>query len=308
MNKISKRHGVNLKPGTVIQGKWHNNIYTIVRKIGEGAVGSVFLCHSRGEYVALKISKQNESMTIEVNVLKSLQKVQDHQLGPYLLDVDDWHSPGGMRFSFYVMEFVQGQPMVQFIQRNGTEWIGVFLLQLLDQLHKLHQIGWVFGDLKLDNLIVQHRPVQVRFVDVGGTTKIGRSIKEYTEFYDRGYWNLGSRKAEPSYDLFALAMVCLHIFYPNEFPKRQDRGKTIIRKLDSIRALKAYQLPLQKAILGKYRTSQQMKQDIIQTLQEQQRKTSARSQLSMRDKRSFYIESGIIFILAVCFYLLSYIF
>ncbi|WP_347836547.1 hypothetical protein [Gracilibacillus sp. JCM 18860] len=57
----------------------------------------------------------------------------------------------------------------------------------------------------MDNLIVSRNPVRLRWVDVGGTTLIGRSIKEYTEFYDRAYWQMGTRRAEPSYDLFALA-------------------------------------------------------------------------------------------------------
>ena len=40
---------------------------------------------------------------------------------------------------------------------------------------------------------------------------MGSSIKEFTEFYDRGYWGLGSRKAEPSYDLFAVAMIMIQM-------------------------------------------------------------------------------------------------
>lgn len=93
------------------------------------------------------------------------------------------------------------------------------MVQLLEDLDQLHQAGWTFGDLKTDNILVESNPPRIRLVDVGGTTRMGRSIKEYTEFFDRGYWGLGTRKAEPSYDLFAVAMVFLHIYYPRRFER-----------------------------------------------------------------------------------------
>src|SRR5699024_7426118 len=115
---------------------------------------------------------------------------------------------GGV-YSFYVMEYIAGIRMDQFVQKQGLEWIGLFLLQVLDQLEDLHRSGWVFGDLKNENILVTLEKPEVRFIDVGGTTKIGRSLKEYSEFYDRAYWGLGTRKAEPAYDLFAVSMLVL---------------------------------------------------------------------------------------------------
>src|SRR5690625_7837976 len=87
------------------------------------------------------------------------------------------------------------------------------MLQLLNNLEDLHQSGWVFGDLKTDNLLIMSSPPQVSWVDVGGTTQMGRAIKEYTEFYDRGYWSMGTRRAVPSYDLFYFVMVFLPYFF-----------------------------------------------------------------------------------------------
>lgn len=312
MNKTLKKHGVNISPGTVIYGKWHNNAYTIIRKIGEGAVGTVYLCESAGDRGALKISEQSHSMTVEVNVLKSLEKVQGNRLGPSLLDVDDWETPQGRSYSFYVMEYLEGKNIAQFIKRNGIEWLGVFLFQLLDQLSQLHKQGWVFGDLKIDNLIVVHSPPKVRFIDVGGTTRIGRSIKEYTEFYDRGSWGLGTRKAEPSYDLFALAMVFLHLFYPHEFPKKNDEGKTLLKRLNNIQALAPYRLPLQKAILGRYHTCTEMKRELTNVLYKRKKSQQSQpSQISSSraiEKKTFFIEIVVILVTTTCYYLLSFLF
>ena len=46
------------------------------------------------------------------------------------------------------------QIYLSFIQQKGKSWTTVLFLQLLNDLETLHQNGWVFGDLKPENLIV----------------------------------------------------------------------------------------------------------------------------------------------------------
>src|SRR5690606_41741098 len=72
---------------------------------------------------------------------------------------------------------------------------------LFRSLTRLHQSGWIFGDLKLDNLIVMTNPPRLRWVDVGGTTQKGRAIKEYT---DRKSTRLNSSHVKISYAVFCL--------------------------------------------------------------------------------------------------------
>ena len=300
--KWKKQGGINIHPGMVITGKWYKNSYPIKRKLGTGAIGSVYLCKANGQLAALKISEQSTQMTVEVNVLKSLQKVRESRLGPYLLDVDDWESPWGKVYSFYVMEYIRGENMRTFIQNQGDSWIGVFMLQLLESLEKLHQSGWVFGDLKLENIIIDPSPPRARFVDVGGTTQIGRAIKEYTEFYDRGYWGLGTRKAEPSYDLFALSMVCLSIYYPNHFPKSKYPDRTLFSKLHAIKPLIPYRAILRKALLGKYHSSSEMKKDVSTIFVQRRKNNTAKNK---GEKRLFFTESLFMIIIAVIYYTAS---
>ncbi len=40
------------------------------------------------------------------------------------------------------------------MQNRGVEWLGILMIQLLGDLHHLHKAGWVFGDLKPDNVLV----------------------------------------------------------------------------------------------------------------------------------------------------------
>ncbi|MFC2948844.1 protein kinase domain-containing protein [Virgibacillus sediminis] len=304
MNEAWKRQAIDLRPGMKVHGKWHGHTYTIRRKLGSGAVGSVYLCESRGKTAALKISEKGPSLAMEVNVLKSLNKVQGSPLGPYLMEVDDWRSPAGRTYPFYVMEYLQGKSLSEFVARNGSGWVGVLMLQLLDDLHRLHQAGWIYGDLKPENLLVLEKPGRIRWVDVGGTTQTGRAIKEYTEFFDRGYWGLGSRKAEAGYDLFALVMVFLNIYYPKRFEKGSDPAKTLIKRINGIRALYPYRQPLTKAVLGHYVSSAEMKRDIAQVVKGIQPKRSASRK---KQKPPLLAESGLIGIMAVFYYFLSLI-
>src|SRR5699024_9473064 len=143
------------------------------------------------------------SMTVEVNVLKALQKVQGSRLGPYLLDVDDWKAPSGNTYAFYVMEYLQGESMASFIQRNGKEWIGVLMLQLLKDLEQLHESGWVFGDLKAENLLVQIPLQEYVGLMLEGQRKSDERSRNIPNFMigDTGGWDPDGQNR---------AMICLH--------------------------------------------------------------------------------------------------
>lgn len=268
MNTLVKKDKVYIKRGTVIEGRWHRNRYKVIRMLGSGTVGTVYLCSHNGQFVALKISEQSMSMSAEVQVLKTLGnvKVQDSRLGPYLMDVDDWLLGNGKQLSFYVMEYIKGTSLHHFIHQNGTTWVSIFLLHLLEQLEQIHRAGYVFGDLKSENIIVESSPPTIRLIDVGGTTKIGRSVKEYTNFYDRAYWRLGTRLAEPSYDLFAVVMVVLAIYYPKKFTRVKQNYPLIKRKILQVKSLEPFAPILLKAIEGKYMSAKQMHDDLLRSI------------------------------------------
>lgn len=274
--------------GTIVYGKWHHNRYTIVKELGSGANGIVYLAKCQNDLVALKMSDNTMSVTSEVNVLKAFKKVQGSTLGPSLLDIDDWERKT-RRIPFYVMEYIQGPDLLTFIQTKGHSWSGVLILQLLNDLYRLHQEGWVFGDLKPENLIITDSPTKIRCIDVGGTTMQGRAIKEFTEFFDRGYWGAGSRKAEPSYDLFAVAMILINLSFPSRFTKKGDGIEQLIKVVEAKPELDKYRNVLIKALTGKYVTALEMRKDLLKVLSNdsngtQQRKPIQRNKMKPNGK------------------------
>lgn len=281
MNRSSTKRLIKFAPGTRLIGKWNKQSYTIVRLLGEGATGAVYLAQATGGLVAVKVGLDNMAITTEVNVLRQFSKQNNVTLGPELLDVDDVVF-SQQSYPFYAMEYVHGQPFIAFIQGKGPEWLGLLMMQLLADLEKLHHEGWVFGDLKPDNLLITGPPNKVRWLDVGGTTLLGRSIKEYTEFYDRGYWNLGSRKAEPEYDLFSVAMIMINGAYPRRFDRKT--GDTFMQLRAAIKGhalTTAFEPVLINALRGSYSSARVMKEELALCLQNQSKTHS----ISVKKKR-----------------------
>ncbi|MDX5475240.1 MAG: protein kinase family protein [Bacillaceae bacterium] len=289
MNNTLKNPDINLSRGEVVFGKWHKNQYTIIDTLGYGATGYVYLALDKNaKHVALKLSDNSLAITSEVNVLKHFSKVQGFALGPSLIDVDDWEKKHAKQaISFYVMEYLKGENFLQFVSQRGHEWIGVLSLQLLTDLEALHNEGWVFGDLKPDNLIVTNVPAKVRMLDVGGTTIKGRAIKEFTEFFDRGYWGLGSRKAEPTYDLFSVAMIMINACYPRRFQKDGTGVKQLKNAVARHPWLHKHERVIVSALEGKYSSALEMKQSLSNSLSK-----VALSSVSSKKASSTIVHSG----------------
>ncbi|MDQ0233295.1 serine/threonine-protein kinase [Metabacillus malikii] len=284
MKSTTMNQAFNVSPGKVIKGKWNGKTYKIIKLLGQGATGSVYLAIGHEGQVAIKLSKNSMAITSEVNVLKRFATVQGTSLGPSLLDVDDWVLNNNKIAPFYVMEYIEGNNFLEFVQQKGTEWADVLILQLLGNIEKLHRQGWVFGDLKPENLLISGPPPQIRCIDVGGTTQQGRSIKEFTEFFDRGYWGLGTRKAEPSYDLFAIAMILINAAYPKRFTKKDSNGKSqLFEAINQNSFLRKHKLILHRALLGEYHDAIEMKSDFVQMISEGTHKANSNSTVSKKN-------------------------
>jgi serine/threonine protein kinase, bacterial len=313
---ISKSPVCNLAAGEEIHGKWNYARYRVRRRLGYGATGAVYLADSTNGVVALKIGHDQMSITSEVNVLKRFSKVQGKVLGPSLIDVDDWQTRSGT-YPFYAMEYLKGETLFDFMKPRSSEWAGILLVQLLTDLHTLHQAGWAFGDLKPDNLLVTGPPYRIRWIDVGGTTVMDRSIKEYTEFFDRGYWGKGSRKAEPSYDLFSAGMVMVNLAYPSRFTKKNDPDKQMQEVIKGSPMLKPYSCILEKAWNGKYKYAEEMRNELVLLLNEKDKRSSPQNRkpavqksavqktrvAQKKKQKSFFVETFLVFTFVFIVYL-----
>jgi serine/threonine-protein kinase len=192
-------------------GKWNRRRYVVERLIGEGANGRVYLVRGGRGIFAMKVASGSLDLQAEINALLALQS--DGGMDPYLLDADDAHVEGSDPVSFYIMKYIQGTNIMDYLARSGPDWFELVARRLLERLRDLHAKGFIFGDLKRDNIIVSGHG-RVDLVDYGGVTRKGMAVRQFTELYDRGYWNAGGRKADEAYDLFAFAVVCIQCTDP----------------------------------------------------------------------------------------------
>jgi serine/threonine-protein kinase len=250
-------------PGGWLAGKWNRNTYRIIRKLGEGANGCVYLVQKDRNWFALKIGFDTADLQSEVNALTALSRTA----GPFshfLLDADDCVR-GSKTFPFYVMKYVEGRQAGEFIMAKGKDWVGVVGLRLLGVLAELHGQGWIFSDLKAENVLVSGYG-DVHLVDFGGLTRKGKAVKQFTELYDRGYWNAGERTADEGYDLFAFGMLCLHLlgvkgdaFSPRTLPQNRS-PELLLEAMAAVPECRKYAPCLRKLLTGGYAGSREARE------------------------------------------------
>lgn len=255
------------------RGKWNQNTYHVVREVGRGANGAVYLVTQGGVRRAVKVGIESMDIFMEVHVLKSVQQGRDSRVGPLLCDVDDLVIDG-RTYPFYAMEYLDGDQLDEYVRQAGTEWVPVLIVQLLARLDILHQHGYVFGDLKPENIIVTRHDKQTRLIDFGGVTKLGNAVRQFTEEYDRAYWHSGDRRAEIAYDLFSAATMMVRLMAdPQAWKMAIAQGESrqtqslcdIIRNSDG---LYPYRVPLIKAFHGKYATAREMRAEMLAILRQ----------------------------------------
>lgn len=247
--------------GELLIGKWTGHKWRVEREIGRGANGIVYLVTGTIGQAALKFA-DSAAVASETNTLKSLERVRGASPGPFFIEADDVEK-NGVIYPFYIMEYIDGLMLHTFMRNKKEEWSFILLLRLLDFLEPLHNSGKIMGDLKPENLIVSGPTHMIRAVDMGGITKQGRSVKEYTTLYDRAAWRSGTREAEPAYDLFAASVLTITLVHKKEVQEADGQIERLIAIIESSPILQLAAPILQRAISGHYNCAKTMKKELL---------------------------------------------
>lgn len=233
----SAADGISLSVGESVCGRWNQGIYRVVKLLGVGANGQVYLVEAKGHarQVAMKIGFDNWQLQAEVNTLQHLEQERAMPEGGCVLLDNDCFQRGEKMIFFYIMNVVPGASFDEYVDAHGHEWLPAVGANLLACLDCLHRQGWVFGDLKPTHVRVDPYG-RTQLIDYGGVARIGKSIKQYTPLFDRGCWQAGSRIADGKYDLFAYGIMLLQLLStaPQQVLLPEEGLTGLRRHLDNI--------------------------------------------------------------------------
>jgi hypothetical protein len=160
--------------------------YRLVRQVGEGGFGTVWLADQREpvvRQVALKILKPGMDSTQVVARFEQERQALAHLDHPHIARVlDAGETPAGR--PFFVMEFVDGQPLVEFCDQQRlsvAERLRLFV-QVCDAVQHAHGRGIIHRDLKPSNVLVGRLDgtPHAKVIDFGIAKAIDRKLTART--------------------------------------------------------------------------------------------------------------------------------
>ena len=197
--------------------------YRIEQELARGGFGATYEAVNTATNTTVALKFLDAGAFQEAKNEGSKVTEHNHEAVVRVLDVVEWDWP------FIVMEFVEGQVLSCFLEQNAPlsprQWWET-LRPLLKGLHHLHAIGTVHRDIKPANIILRHRqphlPVIVDFGAARATSQYLTYIVRSGHYTDPMVYGLGLRRAEPSWDIYSLAVVSFEALFKVEFELVKD--------------------------------------------------------------------------------------
>jgi serine/threonine-protein kinase len=214
-----------LKP--LSEGELLNNRYKIVRKIGGGGMGAVYLAQDQNlggveravkEMIQSSIEEETQKKAVEDFRRESMiLSTLDHPSIPTIYDYFFDETQG--RF-YLVMKYISGgdltgrlraAPGGRIDERTVTEW-SIQVCEVLAYLHGLPSTI-VYRDLKPSNIMLDGNTGRVMLIDFGIARSINADERGVTAVGTMGYAppELFSGQVEPRSDIYSLGSTMFHL-------------------------------------------------------------------------------------------------
>ncbi|MBT7408356.1 MAG: protein kinase [Methylococcales bacterium] len=158
-----------------ILGKLINNRYKIIKLLGKGAMGAVYLAHDSdlSEPVALKMLLREKMIKDDIDLLKEeikLARKISHRNILRTYDFRLWNNEQ----PYITMEYVHGITLDKFILNQGALDLQMGLIlgkQICSAIEVAHNEGIIHRDLKPQNMIIARQGI-LKIMDFGLAMKI----------------------------------------------------------------------------------------------------------------------------------------
>lgn len=206
-------HDESLPPGAVIALR-----YTIVRQLGSGGMGAVYLAEDallNGDHVAIKVLHTSH-LEDQNQVARFLREVQLMRRVQHRNVVRTFDVGGDGTLIYFTMEYVEGKQLDQLLGPTGLEIARTphFIIQMCEALEAIHNAGIMHRDLKPGNVLVENGD-RIRITDFGVARPEVSDITKHNEiigsvcYMAPEVW-LG-KKLTPSIDLYSLGVICYEL-------------------------------------------------------------------------------------------------
>src|SRR5262252_7179688 len=215
------------KPKALKAGKVLNNRYEVVRRIGGGGMGAVYLAKDRNLGDAPRAVKemieshlddtQHEKAIADFKRESLLLTELEHPSIPTVYDY--FYDEISERF-YLVMKFIPGSDLASRLRASPggrideltiTEWGA----QVADVLHYLHTRPQpiIYRDLKPANLMFDSNVSRIMLIDFGIARWVNKKEKGVTAVGTMGYAppELFSGQADPRVDIYSLGATMFHL-------------------------------------------------------------------------------------------------
>jgi len=168
-------------PASDLVGQVVADRYHVVKKLGEGGMGQVYLAEhvKMGRRSAIKV--MNPSMVHDPDAVARFNREASNAsriTHPNVCAIYDFgETPDGL--IYLAMEFIEGEPLTDLLEREGALPVPratAIFLQTADALQAAHDLGIVHRDLKPDNIMLTSRKgggETVKVVDFGIAKAVG---------------------------------------------------------------------------------------------------------------------------------------
>jgi serine/threonine-protein kinase len=157
--------------------------YTLVRKLGEGSTGAVFLARHAllRRPTAIKLVQPNRAELL-ARCERGVQQMSQLRHHNTVAVYDYGRSPDGV--FYFAMELLEGLDLAALLETYGPQPTGrvvAVVIQLCGSLHEAHERGVVHGNIKPTNVILCERG---GLYDVAKLTDFGFATPDATEVDD----------------------------------------------------------------------------------------------------------------------------
>ena len=219
--------GKRVKPKALTAGKVLNSRYEIVRRIGGGGMGAVYLAKDRNLGEAARAVKemieshlddaQHEKAIADFKRESLLLTELEHASIPTVYDY--FYDESSERF-YLVMKFIPGSDLSSRLRQapggridelTATEW-GIQVADVLHYLHTRPQ-AIIYRDLKPANLMIDSNSNRIMLIDFGIARWVNKKEKGVTAVGTMGYAppELFSGQADARVDIYSLGATMFHL-------------------------------------------------------------------------------------------------